>query len=581
MEQATLLLVDDIPENLDTLVKALETAGFRLVVAQNGSEVFKRLAQIHPDLILLDVLMPEMDGFEVCRRLKAQDATRDIPVLFMSALAETIDKVKGFAVGAADYITKPFQHDEVLARVNTHLTIRKLHQELAARNQALQAALDREHVLRARAQQMLDDLRVNLSKSLPHELRTPLNSMLGYAQQIKNLQQLPALGEIQEYGRMIYQSGQRLHRIVENTVLYADLKLLKYAEQPRSAPSDAPISDVREVLTDVFSQCAHAAGRPYDGHLHLTATHIRIDITHLRKVLTEVLTNAFTFSNPGTPVELATLTTGEQWILTVTDHGCGMTDTQLAEIGAFVQFERQQYEQQGLGLGLTVALLLTQFDGGTLTIESAVQQGTTVRLMFAWDAECAAADRHAAQTSRIAQDNATAPELILPPASILVMLDEFARIGDISALEETVAPLAANDDRLAPFVAMLKEMIRQFRLKPIRELLARYLAQSQTPAAAAPVLPPSGGCDNVAAPAVGAAPQPGKPSALDAVALATLPAELRDSLRQAVNIVDVDLVLTQIARIRPYNLPLAEALLELVANYRFDTLLALFQQLEK
>jgi putative two-component system response regulator len=134
---STILAVDDNPANLGLLFEMLDTAGFEVLVAQNGENALKRAESTRPDLILLDVMMPGMDGFETCRQLKAQDTTRDIPVMFMTALAETGDKVKGFALGVVDYITKPIEPEEVLARVNTHLMIQRLQTDLKAKNAML------------------------------------------------------------------------------------------------------------------------------------------------------------------------------------------------------------------------------------------------------------------------------------------------------------------------------------------------------------------------------------------------------------------------------------------------------------
>ena len=126
----TILIVDDTPANLGVLVETLGDAGYQLMVAEDGEEALSQTEQTQPDLILLDVMMPGIDGFETCRRFKARADTRDVPVLFMTALNETADKVKAFAAGAVDYITKPIEHEEALARVRTHLALRRLQREL-------------------------------------------------------------------------------------------------------------------------------------------------------------------------------------------------------------------------------------------------------------------------------------------------------------------------------------------------------------------------------------------------------------------------------------------------------------------
>ncbi|MGB0389589.1 MAG: response regulator, partial [Ardenticatenaceae bacterium] len=139
-QKYSILIIDDNPTNLSVIVDYLSHCGFEIMVARHGKMGIKRAKYALPDLILLDVKMPQIDGFETCRRLKADAKTKDIPVIFMTALTSTQDKVRGFAVGAVDYVTKPIQHEEVLARITTHLTIRKLQKKLQKANHGLEEA---------------------------------------------------------------------------------------------------------------------------------------------------------------------------------------------------------------------------------------------------------------------------------------------------------------------------------------------------------------------------------------------------------------------------------------------------------
>ena len=148
LSQNTILIVDDTPENLTMLTLMLTERGYRVRPALNGQMALHAIRKLPPDLILLDIIMPDMDGFEVCQQLKAEPATRDIPVLFMSALRETIDKMRAFALGAVDYITKPFNEEEVFARVKTHLTLRNLQKRLEEQNAELQDALTKIKTLK-------------------------------------------------------------------------------------------------------------------------------------------------------------------------------------------------------------------------------------------------------------------------------------------------------------------------------------------------------------------------------------------------------------------------------------------------
>ena len=138
-KNAKILIVDDIPNNLNLLSHNLESQGYRVVAVPSGMVALQIVERTQPDLILLDIMMPEMDGFETCRRLKTNPATAEIPVIFISAKDEMSSVVKGFEVGGVDYITKPFRHEEVRVRVQTHLTIKELQKRLREANHQIQA----------------------------------------------------------------------------------------------------------------------------------------------------------------------------------------------------------------------------------------------------------------------------------------------------------------------------------------------------------------------------------------------------------------------------------------------------------
>lgn len=154
----TILIVDDTPNNLQVLFSYLETAGFKVLLAEDGESALQIAQSQAPDLILLDVLMPEIDGFETCSRLKAQASTKDIPVIFLTALSETVNKIQGFKLGGVDYITKPTEQEEVLARIQTHLHLQKMRRTLAVQNHELQKSLDFEASVRRIADKIRDSL---------------------------------------------------------------------------------------------------------------------------------------------------------------------------------------------------------------------------------------------------------------------------------------------------------------------------------------------------------------------------------------------------------------------------------------
>ena len=155
-ERPRILIVDDLPANLGVLVNVLGDAGCTVLVAASGESALARLEHVRPDLILLDVNMPGLDGYETCRQLKTDARWREVPVLFLTAQGDPVDKVRGFAVGAVDYITKPLHNDEVLARVRAHLQIRSLQRALEDKNELLETAMARRLEAEAQLQQSLD-----------------------------------------------------------------------------------------------------------------------------------------------------------------------------------------------------------------------------------------------------------------------------------------------------------------------------------------------------------------------------------------------------------------------------------------
>ncbi len=175
----TILIVDDIPANLAVAVDYLEDHSFKVIVAQDGEECLERAQLVLPDLILLDVMMPGMDGFETCRRLKTIQSTLEIPVIFMTALADTRDKVMGFAAGAVDYVSKPFQVEELLARIKTHLTLRAVQQQLATQNEELRASEIRYHRLFETAKDGI--LLLDFKSGLVTDVNASVVNMLGYS----------------------------------------------------------------------------------------------------------------------------------------------------------------------------------------------------------------------------------------------------------------------------------------------------------------------------------------------------------------------------------------------------------------
>lgn len=381
-EQAgTLLVVDDNPTNLSLLSELLDNAGFEVLVAVDGESAIEQLQFSLPDLIVLDVMMPGIDGFETCRRLKQNPLTQDIPVIFMTALADTASKVQGLKLGAVDYIAKPFQQQEVLARIGTQLRLR---QEIKERT-AAQAALQKlTQELEQRVEQRTAELKLakeaaevaNRAKSqflagMSHEFKTPLNGILGYAQILQRSQTLSP--EDKKGMETIYQCGTHLLTLV-NDVL--DLARLDTCLELRPHPFN--FSDFVHSLAEIGRVRSQQKGLTFSYQPTLLPTIIEADEQRLRQVLINLLSNAIKFTDSGRvtlKVNATPLPNARQRLrFQVEDTGVGMNAEQVDQI--FLPFEKIGNELAGIGLGLAISQKIVFTMGSSLRVTSQLGVGS-------------------------------------------------------------------------------------------------------------------------------------------------------------------------------------------------------------
>lgn len=333
----TILIVDDTPANLGVLVETLGAAGYQLMVAEDGEEALAQTAQTQPDLILLDVMMPGIDGFETCRRLKARAETRDVPVLFMTALSETADKVKAFAAGGVDYITKPIEHEEALARIRTHLSLRRLQRELQE-----QVAL-KERFMRIAG----------------HDLRNPLCLILMAGDLAKRQPALPD-GAL-KYLANINESATQMRRIIDT---FLDLR----APQPGAA---AGRIDLALLANAVARQHENAAERKQITLITELAESLplaRCDAAHAYQLFTNLVSNALKFTPPGGRVTVRLARTDRHLRAEIADTGPGIPASERSQL--FREHARLSPRptagEESNGLGLAIVKHLVESQQGTV-----------------------------------------------------------------------------------------------------------------------------------------------------------------------------------------------------------------------
>ena len=353
-----ILVIDDEPLLRETVRLALVGKGFDVIEAENGTQGIEKARQQLPDLILCDVNMEKVDGYLTLSALRNEPTTSAIPFILMTGMADNAGMRHGMELGADDYLPKPFKIEELYA--------------------AVEARLKKAEALRREAEKKLSDLRANISMMLPHELRTPLNGILAFGEMLAaDAATLPAK-EVAEMGQVIHDSGKRLERLIENFLIYAQIELLGADAQKVNALRQKQTQSPAKLIEAHAVGQARAADRVSDLMLDLADHPVRISEDYLARIVDELVQNAFRFSDPGKRVSVTLSGLPNGVVLSVTDQGRGFSTEHITKVGAYMQFERQIQEQQGLGLGLVIARRLAELHGGTLSIQSERGTRTTV-----------------------------------------------------------------------------------------------------------------------------------------------------------------------------------------------------------
>ena len=364
----TILIVDDMPANLEVVTSHLERRGYCAVVALSGDEGIERAEYVQPDLILLDVMMPRLDGFETCRRLKSNERTRDIPVIFMTALTDTTDKLAGFAAGAVDYVTKPLNGAEVLARIESHLALYALRRQLAEQN----ARLQQEIAVRAEMQAALQRSNTEfeqLAYVASHDMQEPLRKIASYLQLVAQRYQGQLDADADEFIGYAVDGAKRMQALINDLLAYS-----RVGTKARPfAPADCNLI-MNTAMADLQFAIEECGARVQVDKLPT----VMGDATQLSQLFRNLLANAIKFRRDEPPiVRVCAESIGSFWQFTVSDNGIGIAAEYFERI--FVIFQRLHGRSQyaGTGIGLAICKKIVERHGGQIEVRSTVGQGST------------------------------------------------------------------------------------------------------------------------------------------------------------------------------------------------------------
>jgi two-component system sensor histidine kinase/response regulator len=378
----TILIVDDTPENIDILVELLED--FEKQIAINGLDALETAFENPPDLILLDIMMPEMSGYEVCEKLREDVRTKDIPVIFLTAKALKEDVVKGFEVGGQDYITKPFDFRELMERVKTQLELKTQREVLKNMNIILEekvqertVQLDKANVELESANlelKVLDEAKNSFLTMISHEIRTPLNGIIGGVSILKDFN-LPE--ETLDFLELLEASIKRLEAFTMKT-----LEISQFQTRGKEM-IELETFNFRELLQDQLTKMEPLInGKMLKTSLQCDADlQIYADNHYINMAIAQLLDNAIYFSQENGIVEIIVEQDKEEISCTISDQGCGFPEYMLGKaIKSFQGAVHNIDEKTGLSLYLTNQIV--EAHNGSLSFGNRKEGGAFVKMVI-------------------------------------------------------------------------------------------------------------------------------------------------------------------------------------------------------
>ena len=390
---SSILIVDDTIYNIQLLSLMLIRHGYVVEQATNGQAALEKAAKILPDIILLDIRMPDIDGYEVCKILKANPTTQGIPIIFISSIEEPSEKVEAFSVGGVDYISKPFQLIEVLARIETHLRLCSLQKKLQEQNEQLQ--LSASVLARSLTQEReLSEMKTNFISVVSHEFRTPLTTIQSAAELLEHYEWTK-----EEQTEQLHQIQSEVKHMTE---LMEDVLFLSRTNANK-AKLNITEFDLLKFCKQLLRQIQRTFGKEYNLHssFHHPVNDISIENPHLqqdipqflvhmdekllRQILSNLITNAIKYSPKNKDIDFQIIVDQEKIIFIVSDHGIGIPEEDLSHLFSTFHRDKNVGILPGTGLGLSIVKNCVDTLNGLISVKSQLNIGTEFRVTLPID----------------------------------------------------------------------------------------------------------------------------------------------------------------------------------------------------
>jgi two-component system sensor histidine kinase/response regulator len=385
-----ILIVDDIPSNLNFLSEVLHVEGIGVMLATTGADAIEIARYKLPDLILLDIAMPVMDGYEVCEKLKEDPVTRDIPVIFLTARTEPEDILKGFQTGAVDYILKPFNATELIARAKTHLELRDKTEALKSINSRLEEEVRQRTAEITEANRNLTEANQkleiayeelsNLDKAkdefirhINHELRTPLQGIHGFTLILEDIVESP---EQKEYIQSINSLVKRLVKLSEISLLFTEIKAKNYKITLKPLSLKHSINQILEIFRKDLEKITVLYDPPDEN------VFVRADQRLMNTCLELIIDNALKYTADTGRVIIRTFRNEDLAGIEVSDDGPGFTPKALESLYELFSADNLRYRSHGFGVGLATAKIILDTLSAKLDVSNLPDKGAVVRMVF-------------------------------------------------------------------------------------------------------------------------------------------------------------------------------------------------------